>query len=165
MRSAGLFFSSLTAVLFLLAPHPRTPLVVWNATASAPLGLYRVQPATRIARGDLVLAMPPDAAAQLAAARGYLPRGTPLIKHVAALARDSICADVQHITINQRTVATRRARDVLWRPLPAWTGCHVLKSTEVFLLNADVPNSFDGRYFGTVPRQNILGRLVPVWLR
>ena len=33
----------------------------------------------------------------------------------------------------------------------------------VFLLMAHVPDSFDGRYFGTVRRRAVIGRLTPLW--
>jgi len=64
-------------------PAPR---LVWNASASAPIGLYwadHVVPA----RGDFVLAELPPRAQRLAAERSYLPKGVPLVKRVAALAR------------------------------------------------------------------------------
>ena len=35
------------------------PLVVWNASASVPIGLYAVQPIGKLAVTDLVVARPP----------------------------------------------------------------------------------------------------------
>jgi type IV secretory pathway protease TraF len=49
------------------------------------------------------------------------------------------------------------------RPIPAWRGCPTLARDEVILLMADVPASFDGRYFGPTPSAAIIGRLVPLW--
>src|SRR5690606_15118701 len=59
------------------------PLLVWNASASAPIGLYRVMggPARK---GDLVLVRTPIAVARLAAKRGYIPLHVPLVKRIAA---------------------------------------------------------------------------------
>src|SRR3546814_20043258 len=65
------------------------PWLVWNASASAPIGLYRVFPG-KPASGDLVLVRTPDSARQLAAERGYLPQNVPLLKRVAALDGDNI---------------------------------------------------------------------------
>src|SRR3546814_9884001 len=65
------------------------PWLVWTASASAPIGLYRVFPGNP-ASGDLGLVRPPDSARQLAADRGYLPLDVPLVKRVAALAGDTI---------------------------------------------------------------------------
>lgn len=151
----------LTALGFAVLAEP-APRVVWNASASAPVGLYWVIHAAP-ARGDLVLAdLPPDAR-RLAAERGYLPASVPLVKRVAAQAGDTVCADDETVSINGRPVAVRLARDRLGRALPAWIGCRVLAEDELFLLMADAPGSFDGRYFGPVQRTAVMGRLVPLW--
>ena len=102
--------------------HP-APWLVWNASASAPLGLYGVVHGQAVARGDLVLAEPPDAARRLAAERGYLPAGVPLVKRVAALPGDTVCGAGVAITINGRQVAERLSANSRGRPLPAWQGC------------------------------------------
>lgn len=140
-------------------PAPR---VVWNASASAPLGLYWVTHEP-IQRGDFVLAEAPQAARQLAAARGYLPARVRLVKRIAAIAGDVVCAVGNIILIDGREVARRLQRDSRGRPLPAWEGCRALGLDEVFLLMAEVPDSFDGRYFGPISRGAIIGKLSPVW--
>lgn len=155
---AGLGLAALGFAMF-AEPAPR---VVWNASASAPLGLYWISYAAP-ARGDLVLAeLPPDAR-RLADERGYLPAGIPLVKRVAAQGGDTVCADDETVSINGRPVAVRLARDRLGLALPAWTGCRALAEDELFLLIADAPGSFDGRYFGPVQRTAVMGRLVPLW--
>lgn len=136
--------------------------LVWNATASVPLGFYyRVSGEVR--RGDLVLARPPAEAAHLAAERGYLPAGVPLIKRIAALAGDEICGLGASVTINGQVAAVRLAADAWGRTLPAWQGCRRLGAGEVFLLMEGVSGSFDGRYFGPVSVSAVIGRLVPLW--
>ncbi|HVA14048.1 MAG TPA: S26 family signal peptidase, partial [Stellaceae bacterium] len=141
------------------------PLIIYNASASAPLGFYRVLPAEMLRRGDVVLARTPDSVRRLAAERGYLPATVPLVKRIAALDGDTVCARGRAITIDARHVADRLATDHVGRPLPAWIGCTTLGPGEVFLLMAGVPDSFDGRYFGPVPASAIIGKLVPLWLR
>lgn len=138
------------------------PRVVWNASASAPLGLYRVTHGP-IRRGAFVLAEAPSPARQLAAARGYLPLQVRLVKRVAAMAGNVVCAAGNAILIDGREVAKRLQRDSRGRPLPAWEGCRTLGPDEVFLLMAEVPDSFDGRYFGPISRDAIIGTLAPVW--
>lgn len=145
--------------------RPPVPLLVWNGSASAPLGLYRRAPATALKRGDLVLAWPPDRAQRFAAERGYLPETVPLTKRIAALAGDRVCANRRRILINGDVVAVLLAADRQGRPLPGWTGCRDLAPDEVFLLMAEVPQSFDGRYFGPIQTSAILGKLVPLWTR
>ncbi|MBI1206836.1 MAG: S26 family signal peptidase [Azospirillum sp.] len=139
------------------------PLLVWNASASVPVGLYRLAPGAP-GRDDFVLVRLPEALRALAAGRGYLPRAVPLIKRLKAAAGDSICAAGSVIFINGRPVAERLARDARGRPLPVWRGCRMLVPGEVFLLGGPSPASFDGRYFGPLPAAAIIGRLVPLWI-
>ena len=157
--------ASVLAVLGLGLPMLTEPVprLVYNASASAPLGLYRLVAVDRIDRGDLVLAHLPSAAARLAADRGYLPLSVPVVKRVAALAGDLVCADSGIVVINGRIVAETLLIDRDGRPLPAWHGCRTLAQGEVFLLMADVAASFDGRYFGPIPSAAIIGRLVSLW--
>ncbi|MBV9079344.1 MAG: S26 family signal peptidase, partial [Methylobacteriaceae bacterium] len=49
------------------------------------------------------------------------------------------------------------------RPLPVWQGCVVLTADQVFLMNPDRPDSLDGRYFGPLGRNTIVGRAEPLW--
>ena len=141
------------------------PLLIYNASASAPIGLYRVLPADPIRRGDLVLARTPPTARRFAAERGYLPETVPLVKRVAAMAGDAVCVRDHLVSIDGRHVADQLVADAEGRPLPAWTDCRALEPDEIFLLMADIPDSFDGRYFGPVPASAVIGRLVPLWLR
>src|SRR3546814_13547649 len=106
--------------------------------------------------------LPPDAR-RLAAERGYLPDGVPLVKRIAALEGDRVCALDDAVSVNGRVAAKRQARDRLGRPLPRWTGRHVPADDELFLLMAAVPSSFVGRNFGLVPPAAILVRLAPLW--
>jgi len=151
----------LAALGFAILAEP-APRLVWNASASAPVGLYWVS-RTAPARGDLVFAALPPDARWLAADRGYLPAGVPLVKRLAAVSGDVVCAVGDAVYINGEHVAMRRERDLTNRALPRWAGCRVLAADEVFLLMTGVSNSFDGRYFGPVRRARIIGRLVPLW--
>jgi conjugative transfer signal peptidase TraF len=157
-----LTFLGLGLIGFAALARP-APWLVWNASASAPIGLYRVLPANAV-RGDLVLVHTPSSVRQLAAERGYLPQNVPLVKQVAAGGGDIICAAGDAISVNGRAVAERMTRDRLGRPMPRWSGCRLLDGGEVFLLMEGVSDSFDGRYFGPVRRAAIIGRLVPLWV-
>jgi len=138
-----------------------TPRLIWNASASVPVGAYWLV-SSEAARGDLVLAEPPREARRLAAARGYLPERVPLVKRLAALGGDRVCGDGVGVEINGARVAQRLAADSQGRPLPAWDGCRALKDDEVFLLT-EAPDSFDSRYFGPVHRSALIGKLIPIW--
>lgn len=141
------------------------PRIIWNASASVPLGLYIAAAADDIALGDLILVRPPETLAAFLAERGYVARGVPLLKHVAALPPQVVCAEGTAIMVDGETVVHRLLADRLGRLLPTWHGCHRLESGDVFLLNPTEPDSLDGRYFGPLPRTNIVARLRPVWIR
>lgn len=139
----------------------RAPLLVWNASASAPIGLYRVTSGAP-ERGNLVLVRPPKSIAKLAAERRYLPRGVPLIKRIAAMGDDEVCAFNSVIIINGDVVAYQLKVDRKGRPMQRWNECRALDADEIFLLLKPA-DSFDSRYFGPIPRSQITGRLVPLW--
>jgi conjugative transfer signal peptidase TraF len=156
----GLAFGGV-ALLGLSALPQGRPWLVWNASASAPIGLYRVV-AGPVERGDWVLVRPPEDVVVLAAERGYLPLGVPLVKRVAARAGDAVCARMGVLFINGQEVARPLVRDRAGRPMPRWRGCRSLGAEEIFLL-LPPPDSFHSRYFGPVPRTLVIGRLTPLW--
>ncbi len=158
-------FTAVATTLVFLSALPHRALFVWNATGSAPVGLYFVVPRGALVTGDLVLVTPPFDAEQLAVQRGYLGANVPLVKHVGGLAGDWICTAGMRVSINGRPAAIRLARDTAGRALPGWTGCRRLRSDEVFLLNGSVPQSFDSRYFGPVSRNAVQAVLRPLWVR
>lgn len=143
---------------------PPRPRLIWNASASAPIGLWWVTPDAPTGRGDMVVARLPEPWRGLAARRHYLPSNVPLIKRIAAQSADLICAVGLSVTINGKPVAMRIAHDRAGRQMPAWHGCQILRDGAVFLL-MDEPASFDGRYFGPIARRDVIGRAYPLWLR
>jgi conjugative transfer signal peptidase TraF len=161
LLGAMLFGTSMIA--FSSAAHPM-PRLLWNASASVPIGLYAIHPAGRLMAGKLLVVKPPAALAQFMAARRYLALGVPLIKHVAALPGQIICRSGRVITVNGIAEAEALDRDTRGRELPVWQGCRAVQTGEVFLMNTGVPDSFDGRYFGPVPDSTIIGGATPLWL-
>ncbi len=141
-----------------------SPRLLWNASASVPIGLYRLDPLYHLALGDLVAVQPPAALSDFLDARGYLPRGVPLLKHVVAQEGALVCRSSDRVTVDGRLLGNARALDSNGRDLPIWQGCHRLGAGEVFLMNPDARDSLDGRYFGTLPRTAITARLTPLWI-
>lgn len=137
------------------------PSLVWNATASAPMGLYRVASLSNPGPGDLVAVRPPGRLAQRLDRIGAAPNGVLLIKHVAAIAPSEICWRGDWLTIDGVKAApldtSPRAK-----PLRRADGCTRLLPQQVLLLN-DPVTSLDGRYFGPLERDTIVGRAVPIW--
>jgi len=141
------------------------PLLVWNASASVPVGFYAITPITRPEVGDLVAVRPPDALGRWLVENRYLGPDTPLLKRVAALPGSKVCREGTTINVDGHAIAEAQLRDRLGRPLPVWRGCRTLRDGEVFLLNADHPGSLDGRYFGPLDAYTIIGRATPIWTR
>ncbi|WP_354378624.1 conjugative transfer signal peptidase TraF [Thalassospira sp. MBR-102] len=145
------------------AAYNDTPWLIWNASPSAPVGLYRmISGAPK--KGDFVLVRTPKPMSQLASSRHYIPVNVPLVKRIAAIAGDHVCAARRVILINGHAVARQLGRDSYGRKLPLWQGCRLLHEDEYFLLMTEASTSFDSRYFGPVIRENLIGRLVPLWV-
>ena len=151
----------LLALTILMPPRPR---LLWNASPSAPLGLYAVTPDAPIERGDMVIARVPERYRMLAANRHYLPLNVPLVKRVAAASGDEVCAIGGEIFVEGRPVAARRTADRLGRLMPWWSGCVRLRGRQLFLLTAS-PDSFDGRYFGVTEAADVVGKARLLWSR
>jgi conjugative transfer signal peptidase TraF len=150
-------------IVALVCPKAGAPILLWNASASVPIGFYRL--ASRPPRpGALAVIHLPETVRTLAETRGYLRAGTLLIKPVAAGVGEVVCRHGSLITINGRAVAQAKLTDTAGRPLPAWSGCIQLADTQVFVLAAE-PDSFDSRYIGPVDGANVPGTALPVWVR
>ncbi len=163
--AAATLFGASFAAIAVLDPLPR---VVWNASASAPIGLYRIEPLHDPplgALGALVAVTPPPALARWLAERGYLGERVPLLKHVAARPGQIVCRIDAVVSVDGRPVVVARQRDSRGRPLPVWQGCRTLRAGELLMLNPDHADSMDGRYFGPLPASSVLGRAIPILTR
>ena len=152
-------------LLGLTMAFPPAPRLVWNASASAPIGLYAVSRGAPVDPGDMVIARVPDPWWMMAAQRRYIPANVPLVKRVAAAAGDEVCALGREIFINGKWVVERRDADASGRPMKGWSGCVRLRGRQLFLLMADSPASFDGRYFGVTEGGLVIGKARLLWAR
>ena len=137
--------------------------LLWNASASAPIGLYSLQAAGSIDVTDLVAIVPPPPTAQFMAARGYLPIGVPMMKRILALPGQTVCRQGLDIIVYGATVGRARERDSADRKMPVWQGCRTIGDDELFVMNWNVLDSVDSRYFGPFPRGSVIGRALPVF--
>lgn len=149
------------SVASLVAPLPT--LLVWNASASAPRGLYRIADTSALGVPDLVVVAPPETIASFTHEGGYLPLGTPMFKRVAALTGQMVCRFNGSVAVDGVALGDALRRDRLGRPLPVWQGCRRVGSGEIFLMNFEVRDSLDGRYFGLIPRDAVIGRAIPLY--
>lgn len=147
-----------------------------NATASMPVGLWRVAPVpAELRRGEVVTVCPPDTArTRDAAARGYIAAGTcpggyePLIKPVAAVAGDQVMVGRAGISVNGVLLdgTAQLGRDSAGRVLQAVPmGAHPVPAGHVWLLAGHNVHSWDSRYFGPVPVGDVQAVARPVWVR
>ena len=141
---------------------PPRKCVVLNITASMPRGLYLQRSAGELRAGELIVLRPPPYATAIAVARAYLRPEQPALKRIVAAGGDLVCRFGPAVSMNGRLIAVARRRDRAQRPLPIWTGCHKLRPNELFVLGL-ASSSFDGRYFGVVPRAAVVGVARPIW--
>lgn len=137
--------------------------LVWNVTASAPIGFYTVENADALEVPELVALMPPEPLEQFMVERGYIGRGVPLLKRVLGLPGQRVCRSGATITVDGVEMGDALERDRMGRDLPVWQGCRIIRDGELFLMNWEVQDSLDGRYFGPVPASSVIGRALPLW--
>ncbi|ADH90166.1 Peptidase S26, conserved region [Ancylobacter novellus DSM 506] len=162
-RAAYVLMTTVASVGVALAATMPTPLkLIWNVSASVPVGLYSVEPADALEITDLVAVMPPPPLAAFLIARGYLGGGTPLLKRVMGLPGQVVCRLGEAITVDGVPLGEALPRDRMGRDLPVWQGCRRVEPGHLFLMNRDVGDSLDGRYFGPISATAIIGRTMPV---
>lgn len=158
-----LIAGTVVAAALLSAALPMSHVLVWNATASVPTGLYHIRGTASLHVGERVAIDPPQYLRRFLATRGYLPVGVPLLKEIAALPGDRVCRAGTSITINGEPSGIARTHDSRGRSLPAWSGCRDIAADELFVMNRRAADSFDGRYSGPLKRAHLIGRASPVW--
>lgn len=162
----GVGLAALCAPAVIPAATRDRVVVVYNPSDSVPSGWYRIgrmDSATSLHVGSIVLARLPAGVAAFAAQRGYLPVGVPILKRIGALAPQSVCVREQHVRIDGVVVASTRTHDGAHRPLQAWSECRPLAVGELFLLGDINAASFDSRYFGPISASAVLGVAQPLW--
>lgn len=155
------YFATMGIAIAAFLPLPLK--LVWNVSASAPIGLYAIDSDALPEVRDLVAVDAPEPLAAFLAVRGYLPRGVPLMKRVAGVAGQRVCRTGRTISVDGTDMAEALDHDRLGRALPSWQGCRLITVGEIFLMNGQVRDSLDGRYFGPVSTDTIIGRATPLY--
>ncbi len=148
----------LTATAF----GPKRLVLVWNRSASVPVGLYIVM-SRPVHIGDYVLIRLSGTMQVLAERRGYIGAHTPVLKRVTAMEGDRVCRSGRAAWIAERQVVIALGTDRAGKPLPVWQGCHQLQDGQLFVLGTH-SQSFDSRYFGPVDRYQVIGMATPLLL-
>lgn len=160
-RVRTLCLAAIAVATLVIADPDRAPRLVWNASPSVPVGFYwiakRAPPAGTLA----AVRLPADIAA-LADARGYLAGNAILLKPVVVTHGSRACRWANVVLVDGRFRAHAHSVDAAARPLPRWRGCVTLGAGDLFLLST-APGSFDGRYFGVLRRDAVIGQAIPLW--
>lgn len=142
-----------------------------NLSDSIARGLWLVS-SRDVSVGEYVMVCPPNTALiATARARGYISSGrcpgdfAPLMKRVVAAAGDTVTIEEDGVRVNGAMLphSAPRERDGSGRPLTAWNQRRFVVGQDDLLLYGDgTPSSFDGRYFGPVPRKLVQGVIDPL---
>jgi conjugative transfer signal peptidase TraF len=162
-RCAIILTTFAATVLLLSTIGGAPPRYIWNASHSVPIGLYRVQPVSKLTVMELVAVQPPDLLAAFLDLNGYLPIGVPMLKRVLALPGQTVCRNGLTISVDGIDVGQAHERDGRGRSLPVWDGCRVIADDELFVMNWQTEDSLDSRYFGPLPASAVIGKAVPLW--
>lgn len=158
-----------------LSPLPLVLVHVWgprfalNFTASMPRGLYWRSPVTTLQRGNMVIACIPHDFAIRALHEGYLHEGpcggvSSVLKYVAATSGDDVTLTPRGVFVNGSRLAgsTPLASDDRSHILPhvPFRTYHI-SSKEVWLYSPK-PHSFDSRYYGPIPLNDVQAFAYPI---
>ena len=149
-----------------------------NTSTSFPPGIYIIDSIKDdYQTHDLVLLCPPDnQSVRIALVRGYIGSGrcksqtTPMIKRIAATYSDKVSLDgVISVNDHELPDTAIQSHDSQLRPLARFKlngkSQFLMPYKQVFVYSDYAPSySFDSRYFGPVPVENIRGTVNPVFL-
>ena len=161
--SYGVVMAASVSLLGVASIASFAPRLIWNASASTPVGFYTIGEVGNLDVTDLVAVDAPEPLATFLSDGGYLPRGVPLLKRVAALPGQRVCRTGLVITVDGVPMGDALDRDRRGRLLPIWRGCQLVANGELFLMNWQVRDSLDGRYFGPLPATAVIGRATPLY--
>ena len=123
--------------------------LMWNASASAPIGFYTIDFDGLFEVTDLVAIDAPEPLADFLDKRGYLPKGVPLLKRVLAVSGQVVCRTGLVITVDGVDMGHALERDRAGRDLPEWQGCQRIQTGEFFAMNWQV----EGSRCASIPRR------------
>lgn len=134
-----------------------------NTTASLPQGLYMRIPGWFIRDGDYVAYAPTQETADIAVSRGWLEMNGLLLKKVGAMPGEQYDVNPSNMqfSVRGKYVGQVASEDREGHDMPTHYGRHVVPKGE-FLPIGTSPRSFDGRYTGTVSKDHIRAKVIPL---
>jgi len=117
------------------------------------------------AKGDIIQFKPAEEIWQFAVERKYVSdRMKGLLKTVVAATGDRVCWKESKISINGEFVGEVAVVDSRGRPLGHAPECIIVQEGQLLPMASDYNKSYDGRYFGLIPFENIQYCAQPVWI-
>lgn len=135
-----------------------------NLTNSMKEGIYKVDDSAPIMRGSTVEVCLPLNIAKRAFDRGYIGKGrcdsgyTPLVKKVIAIPQDTVSIYSNGMVVNNKFYSAPQSKvDSKGRVLRAKTIHDKAINGYLVYGSNNLKKSWDSRYFGVLPRANIMG--------
>lgn len=155
----SLFFIALMAgTVHIIATHGYH--LTYSNSISMPKGFYLIVPATILHRNDVVEFLPPQQAQEYLATKHWAPNNGHLLKHVMGIPGDWVCNSNNAVWINNQKIGPIFQFYAPNKPLPQNHFCGKLKINQYLLLSDKIARSFDGRYFGPITKDQIIGKAI-----
>lgn len=137
-----------------------------NVTESLPLGIYLKIPGTGLRNGDIVAFRNSPDIEKLIIERDYFPEhfGRPImLKHAAVEGTPYMIGTDRTVMVQNRYIGLMKASDSQGRPVPQQHPGKYIVPVGYFLPYTTAANSFDGRYYGPIEKENIEARVIPLF--
>lgn len=141
-----------------LMPFPK--IFHYNKTPSLSIGLYCEVPFERIEKDDLVLLEIPESVKTMVLERKWMEENELLLKKVGAIEGDVFNISDKQLEINNSYIGPVYEVDSQNRPMPVLRGTFEVSPGHILPIATNVSNSFDGRYFGTVPVSAVKAKVI-----
>lgn len=137
--------------------------LIYQTSSSMPRGWYLAIPLIgKIHKGEAVLFTPPLQAETFMRVHHWILPHAWMMKHILAEPGDAVCIKQNSIWINHKKVGPVFQATPSGVKLPQAQLCGVLASEHYLPLSTLIPNSFDGRYFGAISRNQIISKVIPL---
>lgn len=165
-KSARTIFKIVGIVLFLLLVFGKispSSIFIYNRTASLPLGFYLIIPNHDYQPGDIVAFRCLANMEELAHSRGWLKQDELMLKKIGGVGGNQYeIRENDEFWVRGKYIGPVAQVDHEGRQMPSIGKGDFLIDDGYFLPVAENPRSFDGRYYGEVPIENIKYRLLPL---
>ncbi len=145
-----------------------------NISDSLPIGLYKTVNKSP-QKGDIVIFCLTNNPANIAVSRQYIPTtwlnskcphdAQPLMKPIVAMYGDIISISSRGVAVNNTYIEKSKPliKDGRNRPMPTINITRKLGKNEFIAVTTFNPYSWDSRYYGAIPTDNILSVVRPLW--